>query len=113
MACCKKPDVGFTQWQTLALVFDLSEYEGCLSDVKNVIVSITQGVTAHEYNIDDLIIDEVDGLIGLDMGQEESGSFTPGSAVAQINILYNDGRRTPTDKHIILIEDNLHKEVME
>lgn len=112
MACCKKPDAGFYQWETADLVIELDR-EGVLSDTKDVIVSIAQGAKHFDYHKDELLIDEEANAIGLHFSQEDAGELGASSAAVQVNILYNSGERDVSEVGTIGILSNLYKQVME
>ena len=115
----KNQDVDFRTWQTadlqLQLIEDEEIAEGILENVKNVMVSFEQSGIEIDKDLSsgDISLDIEKSIIYLHLSQEETGSFVPNQYVkCQVNILYNDERRTPTCQALLMVGDNIYNEEM-
>lgn len=84
------------------------------AEARSIIVTIYQaesGITMEKQGNEITIEPEEDKLFFY-MTQEETAKFKPGSAMVQVNILYEDAERDTSAQGMIRIYDNLHKEVM-
>ena len=109
----------FTQWTTedLKIILEDDEgnpVEGVLDDVKNLVVTITQGSVVENWFLEDIGLDQANSTINLPISQERSGRFEGDkTAKVQVNILYNDSERDATAKGKIDVFDNLYDKEME
>lgn len=101
----------FYSWETPDLMISVKP-SGYLTDYADVVVSIQQGSRFVNFHKEDLEISE--DTIYLTMPQEISGKFV-GDKVAnvQVNILYNNGRRKPTNWKQVWIKPNLCRRPIE
>lgn len=117
MECKKTP--GFYIWETKPLTFRLKRNgepaEGALDDYKDIIVTISQAIgnVTVEKTGADLDVDPVAVTVQAYLTQEETGRFSVGEALVQMNILYEDSERDVTCQRAIEVWDNLHRRAME
>lgn len=99
----------FYIWETVDFTITLSDPDA-LNDAKDIMVSIRQG----GIQIDKLnpVFDSERGIIELHLTQEETGQFSAGNAVIQVNIYCYNTERDATAQGMIRVLDNLYREVM-
>lgn len=101
----------FYSWETPDLMISVKP-SGYLTDYADIVVSIQQGSRFINFHKDDLEISE--DKIYLTMPQEVSGKLVGDKmANVQVNILYNNGRRKPTNWKQIWIKPNLCRKTIE
>lgn len=119
MAECKEKRAGFYIWETKPITFALTRCgepaEGALDDYKDIIVTISQAIgnVTVEKTGADLDVDPVAVTVGAYLTQDETGKFSVGEALVQMNILYEDSERDVTCQRAIEVWDNLHRRAME
>ena len=101
----------FYQWETADFPLHLTR-EGCLEDVIEVIVSIKQNKALIEKKGDELGLDVANNIINFHLTQEDTSKFTPGTALLQVNLYYENTARDVSAQATIQVKDNLHKELM-
>lgn len=85
-----------------------------LSDVRDIICSFAQDdETILEKNMSEMVLDRPNRTITVTLSQEETLEFEEGSATYQLNVMFNDGKRLPSQETKFKVEGNLHDEVIE
>lgn len=110
---------GFYQWETADLEIIIEDDDGnpkagVLDNLKDVVVSISQGPGKQEdWHLDELGIDAAASTVNLHLTQQKAGKFSGDApAKVQVNILYNNGERDVTVKGTIDVFSNLYRKEM-
>lgn len=85
-----------------------------LAGYSDVVASFKQAGKNIQLDIDtaDLVINEDTGTITVNLTQEQTGMFTAGEVIVQVNILFEDSERDATAQAKIGVLDNLYGQVM-
>ena len=106
-------EAGFYIFETKPLTLKFKP-DGVLVNSREIIVTILQGVSGAmvEKTGADLTINLAENAVELHMSQEETAKFQPGTALIQVNILYDDEERDTSVQGKMNVYDNLHREIM-
>ena len=116
----------FIQYETLPLEIELVDdngdpIEGILDGVSSCVVSFDQPEVAHlDKTGDDLTLNAETSTITVKMSQEDTAQFERAKTgrcsntrvSVEVNILYADGSRLPSEIGELEVYNNLYKQVM-
>lgn len=88
------PNFDPSQASSIVLTFSSNKKDAILEKTKNDLVVDSSSVTAY-------------------LSQEETLSIPVGRVYCQINFVYDDGSRLPTNVQVITLDNNLHNRVIE
>lgn len=107
----------FYKYETVEIPITFTP-SGILEGYSHIIISLYQAGTQIDKTEEDLEIDIANNKITLSLDQEETGLFAGGDkndakkVIIQVNIYYNNNKRSVSTKGTIDVYDNLYKQVI-
>lgn len=87
------------------------EFEGVdFTEVTEIVCTISQGSVTLEKTTEQLTVSG--STITVELSQEDTAVFTPGTAEIQFNFLFASGERKPSNIGSLKVLRNLHMEFM-
>lgn len=103
----------FYQYETTDIPIQLSDPD-CLREAEKVVVTLYQQSSGIYQNFtnDEIEINRDDGIILLNLSQEQTAEFSPGVITIQVNIYYENSERDVTSTAKIRVLENLYQRIM-